>query len=161
MRSASPAAPAPTEPDRNALRRRSIAWALLGGAVALAVGALLALPPVSALQGLDTAATAGWPRLLQAGLRAGGCGGFYGLLAFHLTRVDPDDSHLQAGLVGAVCGLHSLGLPLPLPPATHLPEQLLSALPQLLLELLAAWLPVIAAALLLQSLPKRLPALRP
>ena len=43
----------------------------------------------------------------ETGLRAGGCGLFYGLLAFHLTRVDPDDSHLQAGLVGAVCGIHS------------------------------------------------------
>ena len=161
VRSASPAAPAPTEPTRAALRWRSIAWALLAGTVALAVGTLLALPPVPALQGVVTSTTPAWPRLLQSALRAGGCGGFYGLLAFHLHRVDPDDSHLQAGLVGAVCGLHSLGLPLPLPAASHLPAQLLSALPPLLLELVAAWLPVIAAALLLQWLPRRLPALRP
>lgn len=86
---------------------------------------------------------------------------FYGLLAFHLTRVDPTDSHLQAGLVGAVCGLHSLGLPLPLPAAMELPAALAQVLPRLALELLEAWLPVIAAALLLQWLPRRITALQP
>lgn len=86
---------------------------------------------------------------------------FYGLLAFHLTRVDPTDSHLQAGLVGAVCGLHSLGLPLQLPAAMELPAALAQVLPRLALELLEAWLPVIAAALLLQWLPRRITALQP
>lgn len=151
MSSPSPDAAEPNAAGRAALRQRSIAWALLAGAAALVVGAALALLPFAPA----------WPRVLQAGLRAGGCGMFYGLLAFHLTRVDPDDSHLQAGLVGAVCGLHSLGLPLPLPAATQLPGALAHALPRLSLDLIEAWLPVIAAALLLQWLPRRLAALRP
>jgi hypothetical protein len=122
------------------------------------VGTALALLP-AALAG--QAQPLAWPPLLQAGLRAGGCGMFYGLLAFHLTRVDPDDSHLQAGLVGAVCGLHSLGLPLLLPSAADLPAALAQVLPRLMLELIGAWLPVIAAALLLQWLPRRLTVLQP
>ena len=160
MSSATNAVPGPTEPSRAALRLRSIAWALLGGALALVVGALLALLPATLLQPAITPSAPSWSALLQAGLRAGGCGFFYGLLAFHLSRVDPDDSHLRAGLVGAVCGIHSLGLPLQLPAAAGagLPA---AALPALLLELLQAWLPVTAAALLLHWLPSSLPDLKP
>jgi hypothetical protein len=146
--SASHADPGPTDLSRAHLRRRSIAWALLAGGCALVVGALLALLPEP-------------QPMVETGLRAGGCGLFYGLLAFHLTRVDPDDSHLQAGLVGAVCGIHSLGLPLGLPAATGLNDLLATVLPHLALALLRAWLPVAAAALLLVLLPRRWPGLRP
>ncbi|MFM8524095.1 MAG: hypothetical protein ACKOCM_00485 [Cyanobacteriota bacterium] len=161
MSSASSAASGPTERPRAALRQRSIAWALLGGGLALVVGALLALPSSPLLEAFRSSAVSPWPRLLQSGLRAGGCGFFYGLLAFHLTRVDPDDSHLQAGLVGAVCGIHSLGLPLRLPTASSPTHLLTQALPAIGLELLQAWLPVSAAALLLLWLPRRRPGLRP
>ena len=92
---------------------------------------------------------------LEMAIRSGGCGLFYGLLAFHLQRVDPDDSHLQAGLVGAICGVRSLGLPLSL-------ENLrIDALALLIVELLQAWLPLIGSALLLNGLHRFLPASRP
>ena len=52
----------------------------------------------------------GLPFSLDLAVRSAGCGLFYGLLAFHLERVDPEDSHLQAGLVGAICGVRSLGM---------------------------------------------------
>ena len=125
-------------PSRAQLRLRSIAWALGAGLSALVLGL---------------------PLGLEAALRAGGCGFFYGLLAFHLQRVDPDDSHLQAGLVGAVCGIHSLALP-PLSP-WPLPQPWLPALaqvaPTVMMELVRAWLPLIGAALVLhgsQVLPR-------
>ena len=134
--SAPSAASAP--PSRGELRLRSIAWALGAGSSALLIGLLFGL---------------------EAALRAGGCGFFYGLLAFHLQRVDPDDSHLQAGLVGAVCGIHSLALP-PLSP-WPLPQPWLPALarvaPTVMMELVRAWLPLIGAALVLhgsQVLPR-------
>jgi hypothetical protein len=138
--SAPPAAT--TSPSRAQLRRRSIGWALGAGLSALIFG----LP---------------WG--LEAALRAGGCGFFYGLLAFHLQRVDPDDSHLQAGLVGAVCGIHSLALP---PLSTWpLPQPWLPALVKgatnVMMELVRAWLPLIGAALVLhgsQVLPRVLAA---
>ena len=145
-----PAAPA----DRGQLRLRSLTWALLAGltAGALALAAAAALP----------AAVAGGGAALEAGLRAGGCGFFYGLLAFHLQRVDPDDSHLQAGLVGAVCGLRSLAQPLP---AVSLATLQPAALPSLMMELLATWLPLwlplIGSALLLHSIQRVVPFLRP
>ena len=123
----------PAATSRAELRLRSIAWALAAGLIALGLGLLISG--------------------LEAGLRAGGCGFFYGLLAFHLQRVDPDDSHLQAGLVGAVCGIHSLGLP-PLAP-WPIPEPLLDGLakvgPTVMMELVRAWLPLIGAALVLHG----------
>ncbi|MFN7227608.1 MAG: hypothetical protein ACK5UG_00980, partial [Synechococcaceae cyanobacterium] len=80
---------------------------------------------------------------------------FYGLLAFHLQRVDPDDGHLQAGLVGAVCAIRSLASPWV--PQGGLSTVMMDALrtwPPL-------WLPVIAAALWLQGAQRCLPSLRP
>jgi hypothetical protein len=127
------AAPAnPPQPSRAALRLRSIAWALGAGLSALLLGL---------------------PFGLEAALRAGGCGFFYGLLAFHLQRVDPDDSHLQAGLVGAVCGLHSLGLPAVVSWPADAPalEALAQVAPTVMMELFRAWLPLIGAALVLHG----------
>jgi len=77
------------------------------------------------------------------------------LLAFHLQRVDPDDGHLQAGLVGAICGVRSLSLPL------SLDNWQAAALASLGKELLQAWLPLIGGALLLKGLNFLLPASRP
>ncbi|MCP9800315.1 hypothetical protein [Synechococcus sp. RedBA-s] len=139
-----PALTAPTD-HRAQLRLQSIVWALLAGATALALALVLGLRPA---------------------LRAGGCGFFYGLLAFHLQRVDPDDSHLQAGLVGAVCGIRSLGTSPELPAAAELLSQGgLRLLPGLALELLLVWLPLwlplAGSALVLQALQRWLPPLRP
>ncbi|MCP9851207.1 hypothetical protein [Cyanobium sp. Morenito 9A2] len=125
--------PAPPE-ARARLRLRSLCWALLAGLSAGALGLSMGLEPA---------------------LRAGGSGLFYGLLAFHLQRVDPDDGHLQAGLVGAVCGIHSLGLPLDLHGA---PEEVL---PGLMMALVRAWLPLIGAALVLHAGQRSFSALRP
>lgn len=136
-----PALPAPTD-HRERLRLKSIGWALLAAGSAAALGLLMGLEPA---------------------LRAGGCGFFYGLLAFHLQRVDPDDSHLQAGLVGAVCGIHSLGLSPALPAPSG--ADLTAALPSLMMALLRAWLPLwlplVGSALLLYGAQRLLPALRP
>ena len=119
---------------RAQLRLQSIGWALLAG-----IGAgLISLP---------------WG--LEEAIRSGGCGLFYGLLAFHLQRVDPDDGHLQAGLVGAICGVRSLSLPL------SLDNWQAAALASLGKELLQAWLPLIGGALLLKGLNFLLPASRP
>ena len=76
------AVPASDTESRARLRLQSIGWALLAGISA----GLISLP---------------WG--LELAVRSGGCGLFYGLLAFHLQRVDPEDGHLKAGLVGAVC----------------------------------------------------------
>ena len=122
------------EQSRAALRLRSLGWALIAG---LAAG-LLSLP-----FGVDQA------------VRSTGCGLFYGLLAFHLQRVDPDDAHLQAGLVGAVCGIRSLALPISLDNGT------LEALGLVVLELIQAWLPLIGSAVLLHGTLRFLPASRP
>jgi hypothetical protein len=123
----------PAATSRAELRLRSIAWALAAGLSALGLGLVLSG--------------------LEAGLRAGGCGLLYGLLAFHLQRVDPDDGHLQAGLVGAVCGIHSLGLP-PLmrwPLEAPLSQSLARVAPAVMMELVRAWLPLIGAALVLHG----------
>ena len=123
----------PPAPSRAELRLRSIAWALAAGLSALGLGLVISG--------------------LEAGLRAGGCGLLYGLLAFHLQRVDPDDGHLQAGLVGAVCGIHSLGLP-PLmswPLEEPLSQSLARVAPAVMMELIRAWLPLIGAALVLHG----------
>jgi hypothetical protein len=140
---------------RAQLRLRSLAWALQASAVAglvpLVPMALAALRTETGPQPLTLALVAG----LELALRAGGCGFFYGLLAFHLQRVDPDDGHLQAGLVGAVCAIRSLASPL----------ELLGGLPTVMMEALRTWpplwLPVIAAALWLQAAQRCLPSLRP
>ena len=125
-----------SDDPRARLRLQSLSWALLGGLAA----ALIGLPA-----GLDS------------GLRSGGCGFFYGLLAFHLQRVDPDDDHLAAGLVGAVCGIRSLGHSPELPSVGELlGEGGLRLLPGLALELLLVWLPLwlplAGSALVLQAL---------
>ena len=125
----------PGDPEvRSQLRLQSIGWAVLAGISA----GLLSL---------------GWG--LEEAIRSGGCGLFYGLLAFHLKRVDPDDDHLQAGLVGAVCGIRSLSLPLPLD------NWQLEALASVEVELFKAWLPLIGSALLLHGIHRFLPASRP
>jgi hypothetical protein len=148
--SSSPAASA----SRERMRLVSVSWALASAAVALVVAAALALG-----QGMAP---------LEFSLRAAGCGFFHGLLAFHLQRVDPDDSHLQAGLVGAVCALRSLGAD-PLPPAVSallqsppelptLAPRLFSAMMALIGGWLPLWLPLIASALLLLGIQRWLPS---
>ena len=130
-----PVAVPPSESELRAqLRLKSIGWALLAGISA----GLISL---------------GWG--LEAATRSGGCGLFYGLLAFHLQRVDPDDSHLQAGLVGAICGVRSLGMPL------ALDKWPLDSLGLIGVELLQGWLPLIGSALLLHGTLRFLPASRP
>ena len=128
----------PAQPDdadiRSRLRLQSIGWALLTGVSAAVLGLA-------------------WG--LEDAIRSGGCGLFYGLLAFHLQRVDPDDSHLQAGLVGAICGVRSLGLRL------ALDNWQADALASLVPELLQAWLPLIGSAVLLHGTHRFLPAARP
>lgn len=148
--SSSPAAQA----SRARMRLVSVSWAVAAAlAAALVAFALAPWQPVAAL---------------EPALRAAGCGFFYGLLAFHLQRVDPDDSHLQAGLVGAVCALRSLGtasltaplselLTPPLSPATLVPR-LLSAMMALFSGWLPLWLPLIASALLLLGIQRWLPS---
>jgi len=155
--------PVPSQPncgDHRAQRRlRSLSWALLAGS-ASGLFALLPPSPLEAAARLDPA------------LRAAGCGFFLGLLAFHLQRVDPEDGHLQAGLVGAICAIRSLASPLPwpLPPwGTEINllslEELTRALPALMMDLLRIWLPLwwplIGSALLLQWAHRLLPAPRP
>ncbi len=130
-------------PSRQQLRLLSLAWALTAAVAALALGL---------------------PLGMEAGLRAGGCGFLYGLLAFHLQRVDPDDSHLQAGLVGAVCGIHSLGLPAVCPWPTGQPvvATVLAVAPTVMMGLIRAWVPLVGAALLLHLVLHLLPhGLRP
>jgi hypothetical protein len=134
------ATPSPDLSEHRAqLRLRSIGWALLGGGAAGAIGLLLT----------------GTPLALEPALRAGGCGFVYGLLAFHLQRVDPDDSHLQAGLVGAVCAFRSLAAPLDW--AASPSKVMMGAVS----EWLPLWLPLIGSALLLHAAQRQLPALRP
>lgn len=132
------------------MRLVSVSWALAAATAAALVA--LAIAPLQAAGGLEPA------------LRAAGCGFFYGLLAFHLQRVDPDDSHLQAGLVGAVCALRSLGgalpaglLEPPLQPDTLAPR-LLSAMMGLIGAWLPLWLPLIVSALLLLGIQRWLPS---
>jgi hypothetical protein len=153
---------------RAQLRLRSICWALIAALVAGAIGLALAIFGDPAAAGglaalVDLAGEAPLARargLLDAALRAGGCGFFYGLLAFHLQRVDPDDGHLQAGLVGAVCGLVSLAAPLAggwSPAGVPLPAVMMAAVSRWL----PLWLPLIGSALLLHAAQRQLPVLRP
>ena len=122
------------EQGRASLRLRSMSWALIAG---LAAG-LLSLP-----FGVDQT------------VRSTGCGLFYGLLAFHLERADPEDSHLQAGLVGAVCGLRTLGMCLPSPWADA------DSLASLVQDLVMGWMPLIGSSLLLHRTQRMLSASRP
>jgi hypothetical protein len=132
------------------MRRISLTWALAG---ALAAGLLAA-----------AAARLGGASPLDPALRGAGCGFFYGLLAFHLQRIDPSDHHLQAGLVGAVCALRSLAAPLaperllpPVPAADGfaIPAmRLLSAMMALIGGWLPLWAPLIGSALLLHGLQR-------
>ena len=122
------------EQSRASLRLRSLSWALIAG---LAAG-LISLP-----LGIEQA------------VRSTGCGLFYGLLAFHLERVDPEDSHLQAGLVGAVCGIRTLGMCLPSPWADA------DSLASLVQDLLMGWMPMIGSSLLLHRTQRMLSASRP
>jgi hypothetical protein len=134
-------------PSRQQLRLISIAWALTAALASLLVALPLGLEPA---------------------LRAAGCGFFYGLLAFHLQRVDPDDSHLQAGLVGAVCALRSLGGASLAPTLQEagrsasapgsLAPRLLSAMMEAIGGWLPLWLPLIASALLLLGIQRWLPS---
>jgi len=156
---------------RAQLRLRSLAWALQASAVAglvpLVPLALAALRTETGPQPLTPALVAG----LELALRAGGCGFFYGLLAFHLQRVDPDDGHLQAGLVGAVCGIRSLGAGGGAEAGALLQQDanLIRLAPSLMMELARAWLPLwlplVGSALLLHAIrrltPYLLPTLRP
>ena len=164
-------------PRRAQLRLRAICWALIAALGAGAIGLALAFfndpvffsaPAVNGdpAFGGGLAAWAGQAQLararglLDAALRAGGCGFFYGLLAFHLQRVDPDDGHLQAGLVGAVCGLVSLAAPLAggwSPAGVPLPAVMMAAVSRWL----PLWLPLIGSALLLHAAQRQLPVLRP
>ena len=141
---------------RRAMRLRSISWGLGAALVALLISLALALAGgVAPITGLEAA------------LRSAGCGFFYGLLAFHLQRVDPDDSHLQAGLVGAICGLRSLGAPLAMAElATSLSQapladNLLSAMMWAIKGWLPLWLPLIGSALVLHGAQRLVPVLRP
>ena len=156
---------------RAQLRLRSICWALIAALGAGAIGLALAIFGDPATAGglaalVDLAGEAAGAvelararGLLDAALRAGGCGFFYGLLAFHLQRVDPDDGHLQAGLVGAVCGLVSLAAPLAgwSPAGVPLPAVMMAAVSRWL----PLWLPLIGSALLLHTAQRQLPVLRP
>lgn len=101
-------------PSRQQLRLQSITWALGAGLTALVLGTPLGLGPA---------------------LRAGGCGFFYGLLAFHLQRVDPDDGHLQAAG--------------PWPEGLSWPAAAVAVAPTVMMGLIRAWLPLVGAALLL------------
>ena len=110
------------------MRLQSISWALTAGVTALGLQA-----------GWTWLASGTFAAGLEPALRSGGCGFFYGLLAFHLQRVDPDDGHLQAGLVGAVCGIRSLGAASELPPgwAGDLAQNPLTVM----MVLIRGWLP--------------------
>jgi len=142
-RDPAPVTPLPIE-SRARLRLRSLGWALLAAALAAAINLPLAL--------LDPATTGGAASLLDALLRSAGCGFFYGLLA---------------GLVGAVCGIRSLGAgaAAALPPGANL----IRVAPSLMMELARAWLPLwlplVGCALLLHGIrrlaPSLLPTLRP
>ncbi|KEF41676.1 MAG: hypothetical protein ER33_09945 [Cyanobium sp. CACIAM 14] len=128
-----------SDDSRARLRLQSLSWAVLGGLVAGLIGL---------------------PAGLESALRSAGCGFFHGLLAFHLQRVDPDDDHLAAGLVGAVCGIRSLGAPVALA-SQPLTSSAGATLVDLIGGWLPLWLPLIGSAVLLYGAQRLLPALRP
>lgn len=162
-RDPAPVTPLPIE-SRARLRLRSLGWALLAAILAAALSLPLTL--------LDPGRVGtGAAVLMDSLLRSAGCGFFYGLLAFHLQRVDPDDGHLQAGLVGAVCGIRSLGAGGGAGVGALLQQDanLIRLAPSLMMELARAWLPLwlplVGSALLLHAIrrltPYLLPTLRP
>jgi hypothetical protein len=162
--SAAPVTPLPIE-SRARLRLRSLGWALLAAAAATAAATAAASLPL-ALPSAD-AGSSGSVALLDPLLRSAGCGFFYGLLAFHLQRVDPDDSHLQAGLVGAVCGIRSLAAPLALSALEggSSARPLAEVLPAVMMEIADAWLPLwwplVGSALVLHLAQRLMLPLRP
>jgi len=134
------AAAAGAPQSRAALRLQSVCCALASGSAALVVALVVSrLGPGAVAPNLSAA--------LEAGLRGGGCGFFYGLLAFHLQRADPDDSHLQAGLVGAMCGICSLASPIPMT------EGWSALRAGVLAGWLPLWLPLVGGALALRLVP--------
>jgi hypothetical protein len=139
LRSERPGPAAAAAAERFQLRLQSSGWGALAAVAAGLIALALALSDAGAVP-------------LEAGLRAAGCGFFYGLLAFHLQRVDPDDGHLQAGLVGALCGIRSLSAAAPQ----------LTLAPSLMMECariwLPLWLPLIGSALLVYGFQRLLAA---
>ncbi|MFM7267316.1 MAG: hypothetical protein ACKOZT_01840 [Cyanobium sp.] len=124
---------------------QSLGWAVLAAAGAGCTATSLALGvSVGSGQPLQSA--------FEPVLRAAACGFFYGLLAFHLQRVDPDDGHLQAGLVGAACALRCLSAPAPALPVA----------PSLMMGCARAWLPLwlplVGSALLMHGVQRLLAA---
>ncbi|NCG16021.1 MAG: hypothetical protein GWP23_03455 [Synechococcales cyanobacterium H12SWP_bin.12] len=87
---------------------------------------------------------------LEMAVRSAGCG-----LSYGQERLASNDSHLRAGLVGAVCGLRSLGMSLPSPLAGA------DALAILGMDLLIGWLPLIGSALVLYGTQRMFSASRP
>ena len=169
---AAPVTPLPIE-SRARLRLRSLGWALLAAAAATATAAATAAAAATAGASLPLAlpsadaGSSGSVALLDPLLRSAGCGFFYGLLAFHLQRVDPDDSHLQAGLVGAVCGIRSLAAPLALSALEggSSARPLAEVLPAVMMEIADAWLPLwwplVGSALVLHLAQRLMLPLRP
>lgn len=144
---------------RAQLRLRSISCALQAAVVAGAVALVPLLLEIAGRAIGPGSLSTSLSLALEPALRAGGCGFFYGLLAFHLQRVDPDDDHLQAGLVGAVCAIRSLAAPAPW--CGGLAAGPLEAMMEALRTWLPLWLPVVAAALWLWVAQRLLPAPRP
>ncbi len=73
----------------------------------------------------------------------------------HLERVDSQDTHLRAGLVGAICGVRSLGMSLPSPLAGA------DALAIMVKDLLIGWMPLIGSALVLYGTQRMFSVSRP
>ena len=72
-------------------------------------------------------------------------------------------ARLQAGLVGAVCGFHSLGLPLEegWPAEQTLTTALTAGLPPVMMVPIRGWLPLIGSTLVLHSAQRLAPRLLP
>ena len=77
-----------------------------------------------------------------------------GLAALALGLPLGIESSLRAGLVGAVCGIHSLGLPsfASWPSQLSLTAAMVKVAPTVMIGIVRAWLPLVGAALLLHLL---------